>query len=676
MAGLPLEKGTAVQFHHRRYTCDGRGPGGGYRLVPHKGRHDLTMKPEAAYDALVGGKLTIVADADEYEGTPLPESHFDLQALPEKEQKDVLFRHFTMKALEEYRAEGGTLSTNALKDFSACTFADYKKERRKAGQDFPDKPMSPAAIRRWFRKWKESGCALIALVRDRKGNSHTKLSIEQKDLLDDAIENHYMDKRRIPASKAHELMTAKINVLNRRRTADNQELIPVPHYNTLLAHINSIDVYEVLKARYNAQYAWNATRLYGTTPPCTRHLERVQMDHTILDLYVDFGQGLLFRPTITLAMDLHSKAILGFWISNEPACAESVMQTLKMAALPKDMVALGGEPNWYWPMYGIPSELTLDNGKEFHGDDLKIAAAELGITLNYTPPRKPWHKAQIERKFGEINRSLLSQLPGQVFKYEPEKHGLDYPHLTLNELRRIFLEWITTVLHRKPNKAGQTPEALWLDSVQKHGTPASGFDCTFIEVCLSKSHAEGKRVHEYGIEFHNLTYQNEWLSRLYNKLAPKSGRSKPMVQIKWSAADVGKIWVLHPETREFFSVPAKQKEAHGRSHYNHKVICREVRNRRKAGMSDTTYTDAILAVEQTISDAVAKKTTKKKKQASKVVRFNDGSPKTSASDLNAPGDPPYVTTPEGDHVDPETGEIQAAGLPEDDFEEFADDLGF
>ena len=681
MAGLHLEKGAVVEFHGRRYTCGGRGPGGGFQLYPHRGRSNHVLKPEAAFDALEKGQLIIVQEESDYDGDPIPSAHFDLSVLDESERDKVLMRHFYMKRLAHYRGEGGTLSDVALADFARRTHTDYVAECRKMERKRPSAPMSPAALRRWFKRWNESGFNSACLVRDAKGNSHSKLTRDQEDLLNQAIEQDYLDRTRVTARTAYTRMCARIRVENRIREARGETEIPTPSYNTLLSHLKKVDLFDKLKARYNAAHAQKVTRHYGITPPCRAHLERAQVDHTQLDVYVDFGRDILVRPWLTLVLDSYSKAILGFWITPEPPSAESVMQALKMAILPKDMRALGGDPDWPWPMHGIPGELTLDNGKEFLGRDLEMAACELGITLNFTPPRSPWNKAQVEREFGVTNRSLLAQLPGQVFKYEPETHGLEYPHLKLDELKRLFLQYVTTVRHRKVNQEGHSPERLWHESVSKHGNPGTGLDPEYVAICLSKTEGE-RTVHNNGIQVHSLIYNNEWLSRLRNEMAPEDDgqnkpKRKPKVKVKWSASDMGVIYVLNPFTHEYFAVEAKQEGVAGRSLYNHQVVLREQRARQKAGMSDDSYLDAELALHQAIQDLTALKKNKGKKKGARRARFEGGSPDTAQTNVTT--SQVSIESINGDLVDTTTGEILGPSKPdqmEDEIIDFTDDLEF
>lgn len=639
MAGIHLQQGSMIDLHGRRYTCGARGPGGAYLFTPHEGRASRYLKPEALFDLVVTGSLKIVEDAGEAAADELsPSLQIDTSVLEPAERDRVLMRAYYMRRLEAHRKDGGTLSNNALEAFAAKVHTDYTVQCKKAERQAPAAPMSPASIRRWFRSWVETGGTTVALARDARGNSHSKLTSEQQAFIEQAIAEDYLNKRRVTIRHAHKLLTARINVENRQRARDGRDEIPIPHYNTLRRHIAQLDLYDVLRARHNAAYALKVTRRYGTTPPTHRHLESVQADHTLLDIYVDFGQGILFRPWLTLIMDRFSRAILGFWLTPDPPSGESVMQALRMAVMTKDVVALGGDSNWPWAMHGLPLELILDNGKDFHSLDVEAAAADLGITLSFAPPRKPWWKAHVERKFGEVNAGLLSSLPGQVFKYEPQNHGLDYPHLTLDELRRLLVQWITTVLHRTPNKEGHTPEELWLNSVQQHGTPGGGFSVDYINSCVSKFGGE-QPIHSNGVHFNSTHYYNDWLGRLRNRLAPKDGGKQPPVRFKWSAHDIGFIWVFDAEARSYMKVESTDETLHGRSLYNHRVVLREQRNRRHAKMSDDTYTDAELALDSSVKDLVAGKKAKTSKSNTRLVRFLSGMPEPPKPRGKSPGSP-------------------------------------
>jgi len=600
MAGLTLANGDCLSISGHRYTCAGKGPGGRYLLVPHKGRSQKYLAAEELLDLSESGKIELHDASDYYR--EFPRTQVNLSSISKDQHQEIMMRCFYMNEMDEYRCQGGKLSEKPIASLVLRVHKKYVNQCKELGQTPPEYPMSESACRRWYRKWQKSGGNVLSQIRNPSGNRHSKLSIEQREIIAVVIDELFLTNDRRPVTAVHELMSAKIDLENRSRLRDGLKPIKTPSYNTLCRHIRKLDLYEVLKNRYNNEYAYKMTRHQRCSPMVHKHLEQVQADHTQADIYVDLGVGVLVRPWITLLIDSYSKSILGFWISPDSPSAQTVMDALRMAIMPKNIIELGGEPEWQWPMFGLPEELILDNGKDFLSLDLEQAALELGISLTYSPPRQAFYKAQIERHFGAINKRLLAKLPGQVFKYEPEKHGLDYPHLTFDEFSKIFIQWVTTLAHRTPTKSGDTPMQLWQNSIQKNGFSGTGLEEDFVKLCLSKSSHKRFAIQPDGIHFNSLVYNNEWLSRYRNQIASASSGRSPTVEFKWSAANVGLIWVFDEKNHSFFPVQAKDEMAHERSLFNHKVVLRERRNRKKANLSDSSYHDAVLALDKTVND--------------------------------------------------------------------------
>jgi putative transposase len=589
----------------KKYTCAGKGPGGRYVLIPHSGRVNKYFSAEQLFDLHEQNKISF-HENDGFTSVQ-PDTIFSISSLPNEQRDTVLMRHFYMTELDSFISNGGKLSVNQISDFAIKTHKAYLQVCRKQDRPIPSKPMAESTVRRWYRAWKKSGRNIVSLLHNPSGNRHSKLTAEQRWYIEEGIKSLYLTKQRLTIKSVHEYIAAKIDIENRDRVLDGLAVIPTPSYQTLCNHIKELDQYERLSARFGHEYAYKMTRNQGITPLTKRHLEKAQADHTQLDVYCDVGIGILVRPWLTLITDSYSKSILGFWISPEHPSADTVMKALRCAALPKDFNKLQSTTTLYWPMFGLPQELILDNGKDFIGRDLQDAAAELSITLTFAPPRQPYYKAQIERKFGEINKRLLAKLPSQVFKYEPEKYGLDFPHLTFEDLRDIFIQWVTTIAHHTPTQDGYTPNQLWLNSLQKHGSTSSGIEQGFIEVCLSKTSERKYTIQADGIHFNNLIFNNEWLSRYRNKIASHFAKGNPKVEFKWSETDVGTIWVFDQLNRTFFPVKSKQTFAHGRSQFNHNVNLREQRNRKKNNLSDSNYHDSVIALDRKIESVVITK---------------------------------------------------------------------
>ena len=118
--------------------------------------------------------------------------------------------------------------------------------------------------------------------------------------------------------------------------------LSVPHVGTIRSRIVALPLRERLSRRSHRKAALDrfAPRP-GVLEEPQRPLDFVQMDHTKLDvIVVDEQQRLpIGRPWITLAIDVYSRMVLGFYISLDPPGAIAMGLCIAHAALPKRDVA-------------------------------------------------------------------------------------------------------------------------------------------------------------------------------------------------------------------------------------------------------------------------------------------------------------------------------------------------
>src|SRR5690606_24526593 len=129
-------------------------------------------------------------------------------------------------------------------------------------------------------------------------------------------------------------------------------------------------------------------------------LERVEVDHTKLDIFVideRFGMP-IGRPWLTMAIDVYSGLPVGFHLGFDQPSWQSVMACLRHSILPKKKHYEGYEGIVNsWDAYGIPDMLVVDNGREFHSEQFELACQHLNIHVLHTQARCPWLKGAIER---------------------------------------------------------------------------------------------------------------------------------------------------------------------------------------------------------------------------------------------------------------------------------------
>src|SRR5258708_3977252 len=162
-----------------------------------------------------------------------------------------------------------------------------------------------------------------------------------------------------------------------------------------LAMIHAFDIYA---ARFGRQAALTKFRSVKGHRITLAALERAEIDHTPLDLFVidDYNLLPLGRPYITACIDDFTRCILGLYIGFVPPSYQSVALCLKHAFLPKislkeDYPRIQND----WPFFGVMRELVVDQATEFHSEALEQACLQLGAEIHYAQRKTGWFKAKI-----------------------------------------------------------------------------------------------------------------------------------------------------------------------------------------------------------------------------------------------------------------------------------------
>lgn len=337
------------------------------------------------------------------------------------------------------------------------------------------RPPCLASFYGWRRSWVWADFDIRALIDkwELRGKKPSALPDKLNELIDEGIEKVYLTPQRESLCEVRDWIHHEIEKENRRRAPE--DALPRATQRMLRRALSRIDRYAILKARYGERYAQEATRIYRKGPACTRPLERVEVDHTPLDILVtDSSTGLLLgRPWITVMIDAYSRMIVGIHISFRKPGVRSVLRCLKHAILPKTYVKdRFPEVNGEWDAYGLIDQLVCDNGLEFHAQDLEAACAELGIHVIYCPTRAPQMKGRIERVLKTLNYGLVHLQPGTTFAKYDKRHAYDSERtavLTLEALEEIVHRWIIDIYSITFHRGIQTtPKQKWDEGVAKY----------------------------------------------------------------------------------------------------------------------------------------------------------------------------------------------------------------
>lgn len=433
-----------------------------------------------------------------------------------------------------------------------------------------DDPPSPISIWRWVKAVTRSCGDYRALIdrHDRKGNGKSTLKDVVKDLMWDCIDTIYMKQDRYSMQTVYDELVTRIGDYNLKNLAQ----LAAPSYSTVTRAINSIDAYQIEKARYGKRLADMRFRYAGKSCPVSAVMEVIEVDHTLMDVFVvDDKTGEIYgRPTLTTMLCKGSKMPVGMFLGFQGSCAESVLACLKHAITPKTYVKerfpdIRNE----WPCYGLITYILADNGLEFHGNALERAALEVGTTIGYCPPREPYYKGSLERFQGTLNHDFSRLMPGHSFAswleredYDPLRHAI----ISMEVLDRLLHKWIIDVYMQRTHRGlGMSPIQKWNELAAKK-PPQLVSDLSRLDIAVSKR--EERSLSFAGVSLHSIRYNCEELRALRKRLGETID-----VEVCFVDDDVSYVYVIDPETKDHIVVPAlDQDNTQGVTLVQHKRI--------------------------------------------------------------------------------------------------------
>lgn len=439
---------------------------------------------------------------------------------------------------------------------------------------------SSISIYRYWLAFKKSDFKLCSLIpKATAGNTQNKASAELEPLIEEAIKDYFSDENPTAASA---YLTLESEVARYNEVHGTQHVLL--SIQSFRKRIKKHTEYEKLLLRKGKSAADAAFRKVGQRPKTTRVLERVEADHTRLDLFViDERHGVpLGRPWLTLLYDTHTKSIVGFYLGFEPPSYISVSLALENAILLKDYVKdLYPSVQGAWPCYGLPENLVVDNGSEFNSSDFKIACKELNIQVRKNPTNKPWLKGSVERYFRTINNRLLSRMPGKSFTniferkdYNPVKNAV-IDELLLKEMVHI---WIIDVYQNGKNGLeNNIPNLSWVNAVDS-SIPPRPFNGTREELKFNLGKNRRVTLDKNGVRLGTtIRYSSSRLAHYFGKLTCSNLKSVK-VRIKYDPSCLGRIYVLDEQEEEFFAVEAVDTDyAYSVSEWLHRTCCNYAR---------------------------------------------------------------------------------------------------
>ncbi len=491
-----------------------------------------------------------------------------------------------LKERAKYRRRYVTTLLTQLGPTPTRALAEHIIRREWEQVKWPDRPPHYVTVWRWLKRYAPSGNDIRAVV-DRyccSGNREARQPAKFVEILQAAIDKVYLTEERNTVQDTLDHAIAEIKRENVLRVESEQ--LPMPRLRHVKRLISTIPAYDRYAARHGRRAADVYFRSVKKAPGTSLPLERVEIDHTRLDVFVIDEETMLplGRPWLTLSLDFHTRSILGFDLSFDPPSHLTVARCLRHAMLPKgSLKEKYPSVKGTWDMYGVMDTLVCDNGAEFHGDSLELACLTLGITLQYCPRKQPWFKGSVERVLGTVNRGVAHGIPGTTFSNFLEKGDYDAAKkatMTLSTLREILHVWIVDYYHQHPHRTlHDTPAHAWQIETIGLDIPVPA-DPDELKVLLGK--AETRQLTHKGIELNSLFYNSPEVQLVTRRLG-----NNIAVPVRYQADDLGEIHILVPDTDSYLAVPALDQDyARGLTLWQH-TVCRRYAKRMLNGRTDT-----------------------------------------------------------------------------------------
>jgi putative transposase len=432
------------------------------------------------------------------------------------------------------------------------------------------RPPSADTLMLWLKRYQNSGSNPYALSDRRPLARRSKRICETAELLmEAAIAKYFMQLRGISAKATHAKLREEIKANQKLQSS----IIELPSHRTLLRRINEIDPYVRDYKRLGAGIARNNWRFSLKGDQSTRVLERVEIDHTWLDIWVlDPRTGVpIGRPWITVVLDRFSGYPLGIYVSFYGPSVASVAHAIKNSIFPKDDL-LAGMPDIkaIWTAMGVAEMYVLDNGLEFHALAFQRLAWDLRADLLYNPVRQPWLKASIERTMMEVNRML--PLRGKV--YAPRKNMVPQDPkkgaaILFDDLCFGLIQWAADTFPKSIHpKTLVRPIDLWEEG--RLSCPLPMFPLGFERFDITAGVSAERTIDGDGAFFKYMRFNSYALQDYL-----RSHGEKFRTEIRFNPDDLGKIHVLLPKPKEWLAVELQRPSieyGRGLSLIQHEII--------------------------------------------------------------------------------------------------------
>lgn len=465
----------------------------------------------------------------------------------------------------------------AIKPLMSKAYDEYRGERgyQKRADEID---ISARTLKRWVKAYQSTNS--IGSLLDKKRGWKTgegRIPNYLEVLIDDVINEHYLTIQRPSVEATIREIFKRCHKLGYDK----------PSKNTVRRRIEKISEKEFLRGRgYREKAKDKFTPKAGVFPNADYPLSVIQIDHTPVDIILvdDKYRKPIGRPFITVAIDVYSRMITGYYIALDAPSVTSVGMCISRSILPKtDLLLDFGLSDTHWDVFGMPRKIHVDNGSDFRADSLQKSCAFHGIDIEFRPVARPEFGGHIERLIGSLMKRV-HELPGTTFSNIKQKDNYDSEKnaaLTLNEFETWFLTYVVKVYHQTiHNGINKTPTQQWQiglfgdDFNEGIGIPA--LPANPKTLLLDFMPSVERTIQRNGVTIGGLNYYDPCLNNFINQ-TDNTRQEKQKFIFRQDPRDITIVWFYDSILKTYFSVPLANQALPAMSLWEYKQLHKQVK---------------------------------------------------------------------------------------------------
>ena len=514
------------------------------------------------------------------------------------------------------------------------TRKDIEEHAKKIGVHY-------TTLYRWLKNYRSTG-TLLGLLPKPSGRKkgETRLDYATEEIMREVIETYYLTKQK-PSIQS---------VINKVHIECKKRDIALPSKNTIRNRIHKLSEYEVLKRQGNRKLARTKYEPAPGKFEAEYPMQLVEIDHTPVDLILvdDEHREPIGRPWITVAIDIYSRMIVGYYLSLNAPSVTSVAMCITNTVLPKDRILLELDVDSNWDVWGFPETIHVDNGADFRAEAIKAAGLAHGINIEFRPVGRANFGGHIERVIGTLMKAV-HEIPGTTFsniqqrqEYDSEKHA----SMTFGEFERWLVTFITKIYHkRKHSGIDMSPEQLWEEGIFGDEAPVGlmpkpadpqSVTIDFLPMFM-------RTIQKNGVNIDGINYYDHLLrSKIH--MVDENGKKKKFI-FKRDPRNIKYIWFYDDETKEYFKIPAADQSMPDMALWEFEKLKADLKERGLGRIDSMAILEAYEELHKQIEESSKK--SKKARRAKQKIKNRD---REISSQSVQPPKPKKSVTADGDEA--------------------------